>query len=60
LKRTLRPRYFGAVTNPLKNKDLVRGAVAAVTILAACGKKPSGRRRPSHASIPAAGLAGNA
>jgi hypothetical protein len=47
------------VTNPLKNKDLVRGAVAAVAILVACGKKPSGPPTPlPTAPFPAAGLAG--
>jgi len=43
----------------LKNKDLVRGAVVAVTILAACGKKPSGPPTPVPTRpFPAAGLAG--
>jgi hypothetical protein len=43
------------VTNPLKNKDLV----AAVLLLVACGKKPSGSPTPvPTAPFPAAGLAG--
>ena len=50
------------MTNPLKNKDLVRSAwcvVAAVALLAACGKKPSGPPTPlPTAPFPAGGLAG--
>jgi hypothetical protein len=50
------------VTNPLKNKDLVRGAwcaVATIALLAACGKKPSGPPAPlPTAPFPAGGLAG--
>ncbi|HEX9393023.1 MAG TPA: hypothetical protein VF923_00130 [Gemmatimonadales bacterium] len=50
------------MTNPLKNKDLVRGAwclVATAAILAACGKKPSGPPTPAPtAPFPAGGLAG--
>lgn len=50
------------MTNPLKDKDLVRGAwcvVAAAAIVVACGKKPSGPPTPvPTAPFPAAGLAG--
>ena len=47
------------MTNPLQNKYLVRGAVAIVVLLAACGKKPSGPPTPlPTVPFPAAGLAG--
>ena len=47
------------MTNPLQNKYLVRGAVVIVTLLAACGKKPSGPPTPLPTTpFPAAGLAG--
>lgn len=50
------------MTNPLKDKELVRAArcaVAALLLLTACGKKPSGPPAPLPTTpFPAGGLAG--